>query len=196
LFAVTTGFPLFSAASISDLAGSIPPITSTTMSTSGRVRGEQGPVDRLVPAVPDPPHRDPRELQPGADPQGQVIGLLGEQPGHLRPDDPAAEHGYLQRAKGLVHEDCGDQTPALRLVRKRRITSPRMSVRSGIFKLSVRTTRAPVLSGTKPRQGMPWLRGEASGAPGPRTANRQRDRRSRLESPPFKAAEDVNPRPG
>ena len=34
---MTTGLPPFSAASISDLAGSMPPITSTTMSTSGRV---------------------------------------------------------------------------------------------------------------------------------------------------------------
>jgi hypothetical protein len=39
---------------------------------------------------------------------------------------------------------------------------------------------------------MPWLRGEASGIPGRRTANLQRDRKSRLESPPFRAVEDVN----
>ena len=43
----------------------------------------------------------------------------------------------------------------------------------------------------KPRQGMPWLRGEASGLPGLRTANPQRDSKSRLESPSFKAVEDV-----
>ena len=34
---MTTGLPFFSAVSSSDLAGSMPPITSTTMSTSGRV---------------------------------------------------------------------------------------------------------------------------------------------------------------
>ena len=67
------------------------------------VRGEQGPVDPLGPAVPDPPHRDPRELQPGADPQGQVIGLFGQQPGHLRPDDPAPEQGHLQGRAGSGH---------------------------------------------------------------------------------------------
>jgi hypothetical protein len=44
---------------------------------------------------------------------------------------------------------------------------------------------------TKPRQDMPWLRGEASGIPGLRTANRQRDHRSWLESPRFRAVEDV-----
>jgi hypothetical protein len=49
---------------------------------------------------------------------------------------------------------------------------------------------------------MPWLRGEATGLPGLRTANLQRDRRSRLESSSvsLRAMEDVNacslPRPG
>jgi hypothetical protein len=33
-----------------------------------------------------------------------------------------------------------------------------------------------------PRQGMPWLRGEATGLPGLRTVNLQRDYESRLES--------------
>jgi len=39
---------------------------------------------------------------------------------------------------------------------------------------------------------MPWLRGEATGLPGLRTANLQRDHRSRLESSSFRAMEDVN----
>jgi hypothetical protein len=40
---------------------------------------------------------------------------------------------------------------------------------------------------------MPWLRGEATGLPGLRTANLQRDHRSRLESSSFRAMEDVKP---
>ena len=64
------------------------------------IRREQGGVDRGVPAVPDPAHRDAGQLEPGADPQGQVVGLLGQQPGHLGPDHPAAEQGDLQRAAG------------------------------------------------------------------------------------------------
>ena len=39
---------------------------------------------------------------------------------------------------------------------------------------------------------MPWLRGEATGRPGLRTANLQRDHRLRLESSFFRAREDVN----
>ena len=46
--------------------------------------------------MPDPPDRDPGQLQPGADAQGEVIGLFGEQPGHLGADDAAAEQGHLQ----------------------------------------------------------------------------------------------------
>jgi hypothetical protein len=38
---------------------------------------------------------------------------------------------------------------------------------------------------------MPWLRGEATGLPGLRTANLQRDHRSRLESSSFRTMEDV-----
>ena len=66
----------------------------------------------------------------------------------------------------LVHQDCGDQIPAFRPRRKRRSTSPGMSVRCDSFRPSSITKRAPVLPGTKPRQGMSWLRGEASGMPG------------------------------
>src|SRR6516225_10709035 len=67
-----------------------------------------------------------------------------------------------------------------------------MSVRSDTVKLSVITKRTLALPGTELRQGMPWLRGEASGLLGLRTANLQRDRRSRLESPSFGMTEDVN----
>ena len=42
---------------------------------------------------------------------------------------------------------------------------------------------------------MPWLRGEASGMPGLRTANPQRDPASRLESPAARRVEDVKLRP-
>jgi hypothetical protein len=42
---------------------------------------------------------------------------------------------------------------------------------------------------------MPWLRGEATGLPGLRTANLQRDHRSRLESAFFRTMEDVNTLP-
>jgi hypothetical protein len=57
--------------------------------------------------------------------------------------------------------------------------------------LSVRAKRAHERPSMKPRQGMPWLRGEAAGLPGLRTVNLQRDHRSRLESLPFRAMEDV-----
>ena len=103
---MTTGLPLFSAASSSDRAGSMPPITSTTMSTSGRVasavrvRGEQRPVDLLGPAVPDPPDRDPGKLQPRADAERQVIGLLGEQPRHLGADDPQPSRATFKVGRG------------------------------------------------------------------------------------------------
>ncbi len=49
---------------------------------------------------------------------------------------------------------------------KRRVTSPEMSVQSGTFELSARIKRAFALPSTKLRQGMPWLRGEATGLPG------------------------------
>jgi hypothetical protein len=41
---------------------------------------------------------------------------------------------------------------------------------------------------------MPWLRGEATGLPGLRTANLQRDHRWRLESSSLRAMEDVKVR--
>ena len=70
------------------------------------------------------------------------------------------------RVRDTAHRDCGDQTPAFRPGRKRRSTSLRMSVRYDTFKLSARARRAPAPPGAEPRQGMPWLRGEASGMPG------------------------------
>jgi hypothetical protein len=66
-----------------------------------------------------------------------------------------------------------------------------MSVQYATFELSARTKRANAQPSTKLRQGMPWLRGEATGLPGLRTANLQRDHNMRLESSPFGATEDV-----
>ncbi len=68
-----------------------------------RVRGEQVPVDPGGPPVPDPAHRDPGQLQPGADAQREVVGLLGEQPGHLGAHDAAAEQGNFENGQGLFH---------------------------------------------------------------------------------------------
>src|SRR6266699_421980 len=68
-----------------------------------------------------------------------------------------------------------------------------MSVQYGTFESSARSKRAYALPSMKPRQGMPWLRGEATGLPGLRTANLQCDHRSRLESSSFRAMEDVKP---
>ena len=65
--------------------------------------------------MPDPPDRDPGQLQPGADAQGEVIGLFGEQPGDVGADDAAAEQGYLEGGQGLVH-------PQSRLSRSSRVS--------------------------------------------------------------------------
>src|SRR5271166_4412420 len=58
-----------------------------------------------------------------------------------------------------VHQDCDVETPAFRPGRKRRSTSPGISVRSDTFRLSARVRRAPAPPGAEPRPGMPWLRG-------------------------------------
>ena len=42
-------------------------------------------------------HRDPGQLQRRADPGGQVVRLLAQEPDHLRPDVPAAQEGHLER---------------------------------------------------------------------------------------------------
>ena len=65
----------------------------------------------------------------------------------------------------IGHEYCGVAT---RLSRReeRRFTSLGMSVQSDTFEVSARTKLASALNSMKPRQGMPWLRGEASGLPG------------------------------
>ena len=59
-----------------------------------------------------------------------------------------------------------DSLPRALAVRPRRSTSLRMSVRCDTFRLSARARRASAPPRTEPRQGMPWLRGEASGMPG------------------------------
>ena len=71
------------------------------------------------------------------------------------------------------------------------LTSPEMSVPYGTFKSSAKAKRTHAPPSTKPRQGMPWLRGEATGLPGLRTANLQRDHGLRLESSSFWPMEDV-----
>ncbi len=40
---------------------------------------------------------DTDQIHPRPDPGSQVVGLVGQQPHHLRPDRTAAEHGHLQR---------------------------------------------------------------------------------------------------
>ena len=93
-----------SAARISVRAGSMPPITSTTTSTSvaGHQRlgvgGEQlgGQVGVALEA--QAAYGDADELDRGADPGGQVVGLLVDQAGHLGTHDPAAQQGYADRA--------------------------------------------------------------------------------------------------
>ena len=89
------------AASSSVRAGSIPPITSTTRSTSSRVTsasrvgGEQ--VRRDVGVVGGPADGDPGHLDRPADAGGQVVGLLGDQAQHLAADGAAAQQRDLQR---------------------------------------------------------------------------------------------------
>jgi hypothetical protein len=73
--------------------------------------------------------------------------------------------------RDFSHPDCGAETLAFRPGRTRRVTSPEMSVQYGMFETSARARRAHALPSTRPRQGMPWLRGEATGLPGLRTAN-------------------------
>jgi hypothetical protein len=70
-----------------------------------------------------------------------------------------------------------------------------MPVQYGMFESSATAMRAHALPSTKPLQGMPWLRGEATGLPGLRTVNLQRDHRSRLESSSLRTMEDVKTEP-
>ena len=77
----------------------MPPITSTTRSTSSRgdqavgVGGQQPVGDVDVARRVEAAYGDADQLDGCADPSGQVAGLLGQQSDHLRPDRAAAQHG-------------------------------------------------------------------------------------------------------
>ena len=103
-----------------------------------RVHGEQRPVDARGPRMADPPHRDAGQLQPSADPQGQVVGLFDEQARHLGAHDPAAEQGHLQRGHGPGH-------PTSSFRRSSRVS--RRTIRAG---------SAPSATATTPGRGT-WL---------------------------------------
>ena len=88
--------PRRSAVSSRSLVGSMPPITSTTTSMSSRATsaaasvvsssaGMSGCRSGRRTATAD-------QFQLRADPGGQLVGLLGQQPDHLGADDAGAEH--------------------------------------------------------------------------------------------------------
>ena len=88
-------------------AGSMPPITS--MTTSARVDqlvgvgGEERGVDGHVGARPlRPAHGDADQLERGAHPGGEVVGVLDEPGGDGGPDDTAAEQRDAQGGTGFV----------------------------------------------------------------------------------------------
>ena len=105
MFALTTLLPERSAVSSSERAGSMPPITSTTRSTSSRSTSDVGvggqQVGRHVGVPVGPAHRDADQLERNADPGGEIVGLLVQQPDDLRADDPAAEQRHPQ---GVTHD--------------------------------------------------------------------------------------------
>jgi hypothetical protein len=65
----------------------------------------------------------------------------------------------------VIHSDCGME-PGRHAEKKRRVTSHKVPVLYGTFESSVIAKRAHARPSTKLRQGMPWLRGEATGLPG------------------------------
>ena len=77
----------------------MPPMTSTTMSMSSRatrvggVGGEQGGIEIDIAFAVNPADRDTGKLERDADPGREIVGLLGEQPGHLGADNTTAEQG-------------------------------------------------------------------------------------------------------
>ncbi len=107
---MTTDAPCSSAARISDRAGSMPPITSTTTSTSPRVtrpcasRGEQ--LCRNVGAALQvgAAYGDADQLDGRAHARGQVGGLVVDQPGDLAADDATAEKGDAERLAIGTHD--------------------------------------------------------------------------------------------
>ena len=85
----------------------MPPITSMTMSMSGRVAR---PIASVVSSAGSTPGRGcesrrtamPSELEPRAGPHGEVVGLLGEQPRDLGADDAAAEQRHPEHLAGFI----------------------------------------------------------------------------------------------
>jgi len=134
--------------------------------------------------------RNPEHMADGAARVGGDAQPLP--PAQQLAQDREADH---RQGRFDEHNDGLAETPAIGRARKRHPFFSRMSVRDGNLILTARIKRASASSGTEPRQGMPRLRGEASGMPGRRTANLQRDRRSRLESPSLRAAEDAKKMP-
>ena len=153
------------------------------------------PAGRSAPPAPRPPlSRRPAPRDRSAPRRARRYAVAGlrpsPEPGDVVLHEPELL-GDRSRWVGGGHQVRGVETPAFRPERKRRFTSPEMSVPDGIFKLPATAKRAHAGPSTKPRQGMPWLRGEATGLPGLRTANLQRDHGSRLESSSFRTMEDV-----
>ena len=104
LFAVTTDLPALSASSSSVRAGSMPPITSTTTSTSSRVTRPDASVVSSVAEIGvlvRAAHSDPDQLdgRPGA--RGELAGLVAQQPHDLAADGAAAQ----QRDPDRFHSD-------------------------------------------------------------------------------------------
>ena len=108
MLAVTTLAPFSRAARISDRAGSMPPITSTTTSTSSRATRPaasvvSSPVGHLdLARRVEPAYGDADQLDRRADPGLEVAGLLLQEADHLRADRAAAEHGHLH-THSLAH---------------------------------------------------------------------------------------------
>ena len=141
MLAVTTQAPLSRADRISARAGSMPPITSMTTSTSsratsaGRVGGQQpvGHVD-LAGRV-EAAYGDADQLDRRADPGREVTGLLLEQADHLGADRPAAEDGDLEGRVGTFSGTfpCRSPTgrPQSRAGRSTRATPSRTATTGG-----------------------------------------------------------------
>ncbi len=108
--AVTTDAPFSRAERISVRAGSMPPMTSMTRSTSSRAtRPAASEVKQLARDVDlalqlGAAHRDADELEGHPDARGEVVVLLAQQPDDLAADGAAPEQREPQRLAGVpVH---------------------------------------------------------------------------------------------
>ena len=98
---MTTDLPAFSASSSHVRTGSMPPITSTTTSTSGRVTSADASVVSSSAQLGVPvraAHGHPDQLDGRAHPGREIGGLLAQQPHDLAPDRAAAEHRDADRS--------------------------------------------------------------------------------------------------